>query len=51
MTYTSENVVLHVQDKGLEKWKVTRDLKGMFITMNYKNALIVHGHIVVWEKS
>jgi hypothetical protein len=38
VTYTSENVVLPVQDKGLEKWKVTKHRKDMFVTVNYKNA-------------
>jgi hypothetical protein len=46
MTYTSENVVLRVQDKRLEKWKVTKDHKDMFITMNYKNACRGHGHSI-----
>ena len=44
MTYTSKNVVLHVQDKGLEKWKVTKDHKDMLITVDYKNARKGHGH-------
>ena len=34
MTYTSENVVLRVQDKWLEMWKVTKDHKDTFITVN-----------------
>jgi hypothetical protein len=46
MTYTSENVVLHMQDKRLEKWKVTKDHKDMFIAMNYKNVRRGHGHSV-----
>jgi hypothetical protein len=47
MTYTSENEVLRVQDKRLEKWKVTKDHKDMFITVNYKSAHRGHGQCSV----
>jgi len=46
MAYISENV-LCVQDRRLEKWKVTKDHKDMFITMNYKNLRRGHDHSVV----
>jgi len=51
MIYTSENVLLHVQDKRLEKWKVTKYHKDMFITMDYKNARTGLSHSLSWEKS
>jgi hypothetical protein len=40
-----------VEDKILEKWKVTKDHKDMFITKDYKNARRGHSHSVSWEKS
>jgi hypothetical protein len=38
VTCTSENVVLPVQDKRLEKCEVKKDHKDTFITVNYKNT-------------